>query len=216
MTLLRRYGLPPADIEALSLQRVDRAIGDLERWPVAERDIVRKLVYASGDPAIAGLVRFGHGVVDAALEALRHGCAIFVDVRMVDVAVDRPKATQLGCQIRCAVDDPAVIARAQRDGTTRAASAVHALAADLAGSVAVVGTAPTALLAILDLIDGGAPPPAAILGMPVGFVAASEAKVELMARAVPYVTIEGTRGGAGMAAATLNTLLAQAIETGRG
>ena len=206
-SLLRRYALPTAEIEALSLQRVDRAIGDAGQWTTLERAIVRKLVYASGDPAIAELVRFGRGAVEGAVAALRGHCPLVVDVRMVHVAIDRHCAEQLRCPVFCAIDEPKVLADAAATGLTRAATAIQSLAEHIVGSVVVVGTAPTALLALLDMIDAGGPRPAAIVGMPVGFVAAAESKIELMARDVPYITVEGTRGGAGLAAATTNALL---------
>lgn len=211
-SLMARYSLPPSEIEPVSLRRVDLAIGDATHWPAGEREVVRKLVYACGDPAIAHLVRASPGAVAAGVGALRRGCSIVVDVRMIEVAVDRQRASSLGCHVHCAIDVPAVLADAGARGVSRAAAAMQSLAEHISGSLVVVGTAPTALLALLDMIDAGGPAPAAIVGMPVGFVAAAESKTELMAREVPYITVEGTRGGAGLAAAALNALLAMAAD----
>jgi precorrin-8X/cobalt-precorrin-8 methylmutase len=211
-SLMSRYSLPPSEIEPVSLRRVDLAIGDAAHWPAGEREVVRKLVYACGDPAIAHLVRASPGAVEAGVGALRRGCSIVVDVRMIEVAVDRRRASMLGCQVHCAIDAPAVLADAEARGLSRAAVAMQLLAGHMSGSLVIVGTAPTALLALLDMIDAGGPSPAAIVGMPVGFVAAAESKTELMAREVPYITVEGTRGGAGLAAAALNALLAMAAD----
>jgi precorrin-8X/cobalt-precorrin-8 methylmutase len=100
-----------------------------------------------------------------------------------------------------------VAARAQREGTTRSVAALRELAPHLNGAVVAIGNAPTALLALLDLVDQGLASPALIIGMPVGFVACPESKDELMRRPVPYITIPGRRGGSSAAAATVNALL---------
>lgn len=206
-TLVDRYSLPPSEMEALSLQRVDAAIGDLGRWPAGEREVVRRLVYASGDLAIAHLVRFHPDAVAQGAGALRRGAALVVDVRMVEMGLDRDLASQLGCSVYCAIDSPAVIQEARALRLSRAVVAIRSLAGYLDGGVAIVGTAPSALLALLDLVDSGRVRPTLIVGMPVGFVAAAEAKAELVARAVPYITVEGSRGGSALAASAANALL---------
>ena len=207
---MARYALPPDETEARSLQLVDRAI-DAARWPGAEREIVRRLVYAAGDAAIADLVRIHPSALSAGTAALRGGCPIIVDVRMVEVALDRVSASSLGCQVHCAIDAPAVIEEAKASGLSRAAVAIRSLATHLEEALVVVGTAPTALLALLDLLDAGGPAPSLIVGTPVGFVAAAQAKVELTARRVPYITILGTRGGAALGATAANALLQLAV-----
>jgi precorrin-8X/cobalt-precorrin-8 methylmutase len=205
--LVDRYALPPAEIEALSLSRVRAALGPDGAEAGAGRPLVERMVYAAGDPALAGAIRVHARAVAAGVAALRRGCAIVADVRMVEVALDRARAARLGCVVRCAIDDPAVAAAARVRCLPRALVAMEALAAELDGGVAVVGNAPTALLGLLDLVDGGKARPALIVGTPVGFVAAAEAKEELVARDVPFVTVVGTRGGSAVAAAATNALL---------
>jgi precorrin-8X/cobalt-precorrin-8 methylmutase len=107
----------------------------------------------------------------------------------------------------CLIDAPEVAERARREGTTRSVAAVRELAPLMDGAVLAIGNAPTALLALLDLIDEGRVSPAAVIGMPVGFVACPESKAELAARKVPHITILGRRGGSSAAAATVNALL---------
>ena len=214
-TLVERFALPPNEIEALSLHRVDAAIGDLDEWGEPERAIVRRLVYASGDPAIAERVRIHKMAVEAGVTALRGGCSVAVDVRMVDVALDRAKLRKLGCEVHCAIAIPEIVAVAKEARVPRAVIAMRALAKHLEGGIAVIGTAPTALLAVLDLVDLEVVRPALIVGTPVGFVAAAEAKAELMDRDVPFITIEGTRGGAAFAATAINALLALAMTESR-
>ena len=211
--LLRRYGLPPAETEALALERVDAAVGPLSQWPGPEREIVRRIAAATGDAGVASLLRFHPEAVRAGLSAAHSGAPIVVDVRMLAVALDRAAIERLGCTVHCAIDAPEVAALAEAKGMTRAAVAMASLADRIEGSLAVVGTAPTALLTLLDLVDAGAARPALIVGTPVGFVAAESAKAELMARSVPYITVTGTRGGVAIAAAAVNALLHLSLST---
>jgi precorrin-8X/cobalt-precorrin-8 methylmutase len=206
-SLVERYVLPPAEIEAASLGRVDEALGRLAGWSPDERQVVRRMVYAAGDLSLALLVHLHPEAVAHGVAALRRGGPLVVDVRMVDTALDRRRLAELGCSLRCAIDVPTVASAAQAQNLPRAVVAMRSLAPELDGGVVVIGTAPTALLAVLDLVDAGEVQPALIVGTPVGFTAAAEAKAELMGRSVPYVTVEGTRGGAALAAAATNALL---------
>lgn len=205
-SLLERYGLPPAAIEALSLRRVAAALPDGLGWTEEERSIAHRMVYACGDPGIAPLIRFHRGGAAAGIAALRSACRIITDVRMVATAVDRTRAAALGCTVSCALDRAAPVA-APGPASTRTAAALRACGDALTGAVVVVGNAPTALLALLDLIDAGAAAPALVIGTPVGFVAAAESKEELLARATPAIAVAGTRGGSAIGAAALNALL---------
>lgn len=214
-TLVERYVLPPQEIETLSLRRVEALVPCLGELPVAEREIVTRIVYGAGDPGLAPLVRFHRLAVEEGLSALRGGSPVVADVRMVEVALDRARLGSLGCELMCAIDAPEVVHEARELGIPRAVVAIRSLAQRLTGSVVVVGNAPTALLSLLDLVDAGVVLPSLIIGMPVGFVAASESKEELAARDVPFITIEGTRGGSAVAAAAANALLRLAT-TGQG
>lgn len=212
-SLVERYALPPDDIERLSTERARAQLAGLDGLGEAERELLLRLVYAVGDPAIAGAVRLHPGAIDAAVRALLGGRPIVTDVKMVRVGIDRRRTARLGCRVACAIDAPAVIERAQASGLPRAVEAMRHLAAELDGGVAVVGNAPTALLSLLDLVDAGRVRPALIVGMPVGFVAAEGAKAELIRRDVPFITVEGTRGGTPLAVAAMNTLLRRATAT---
>ncbi len=210
--LLARYGLPPAEIEELSQRRITELIpnGAADDAPWA---ITRRMVYAAGDPALAPLVRIHPQAVDTAVATLRAGEPVLTDVQMVDVALERRRLVQLGVQTRCAILATRTARAAPRPGMTRAAAGMIALADGLVGGIVVVGNAPTALLALLDLVDAGRARPAVIIGTPVGFVAAAEAKAELAARATPLITVEGSRGGSAIAAAAANALLRLACPT---
>ena len=210
MTLVEKYALLPEEIDRLSLVMVaDSLLGDADAagLPEAERYVLHRIVRAEGDPDIAADVRFSDGAVDAALASLRDVRRVVTDVRMVQVGISRAALGRRGVETACLIDAPEVAERARREGTTRSVAAVRELAPQMDGAVLAIGNAPTALLALLDLIDAGQVSPAAVIGMPVGFVACPESKAELAARNVPHITILGRRGGSSAAAATVNALL---------
>jgi precorrin-8X/cobalt-precorrin-8 methylmutase len=204
--LVTRYALAPAEIEARSLASVESSLS--RRFPDAdERAVATRMLYAAGDTELATALQFSPGAVRAGIEALRTGSNIVADVRMLVAAIDHGRARALGCPIHCAIDDATVAERARASGMPRAVEAMRLLAPELRSGVAVIGNAPTALLSLLDLVDSGLVQPRLIIGTPVGFVAAAESKAELAKRAVPYVTVTGTRGGSALAAAALNAML---------
>lgn len=210
MTLVEKYALLPEEIDRQSLVMVaDSLLGDAGAagLPEAERYVLHRIVRAEGDPAIAADVRFSDGAVDAALASLRDVRRVVTDVRMVQVGISRAALGRRGVETACLIDAPEVAERARREGTTRSVAAVRELAPQMDGAVLAIGNAPTALLALLDLIDEGQVSPAVVIGMPVGFVACPESKAELAARNVPHITILGRRGGSSAAAATVNALL---------
>jgi uroporphyrinogen III methyltransferase/synthase len=211
-SLVLRYALRPEEIESLSLQRVRVVLGENEPLE-PERRIVHRIVYAAGDPTLAPWVRIHPDAVAAGVTALRRGRPIVVDVRMVEAGLNRRMIAQFGCPVRCGIDLPEVAAEARRLGLPRAVVAMRQLHAEIGDGIVVIGNAPTALLSLLDLVDAGQVRPALIVGVPVGFVAAAESKAELAARAVPFMTIEGTRGGSALAAAAINALLQLAFDS---
>lgn len=204
--LLRRFGLPGPEIERRSLELSDVALTGTP-WRGRDRAVARRMVYSAGDPEIAPLIRIHPRAVEAGVAALRAGRTIFCDVKMVTDGINRSIARRCGCEIQTAIDDPAVFERSRASGYPRAAEAMLHLGAALDGCVVAIGNAPTALLALLDLADADVARPAVIVGIPVGFVAATEAKEALAAREVPYVTVAGTRGGTPLAVAAVNALL---------
>ena len=210
MTLVEKYALLPEEIDRQSLVMVADSLRDdtgVARLSDAERYVLHRVVRAEGDPAIAADVRFSDGAVEAALESLRNTRRVVTDVRMVQVGISRAALGRRGVETACLIDAPEVDERARRESTTRSVAAVRELAPQMDGAVLAIGNAPTALLALLDLIDAGQVAPAAVIGMPVGFVACPESKAELAARDVPHITIMGRRGGSSAAAATVNALL---------
>ena len=126
---------------------------------------------------------------------------------MVEVGVSKALLSSRGISTDCRIDTAQVAERAKREQTTRSVAAIRELAPLLEDAVVAIGNAPTALLALLDLVAQGVPPPSLIIGMPVGFVACAESKEELERSQLPFITVRGRRGGSSAAAATVNALL---------
>jgi precorrin-8X/cobalt-precorrin-8 methylmutase len=211
-TLLARYGLPPAEIERRSLAYVREQVGDRLSADPAARAVATRIIYAAGDLSLADEIHVHPLLPSRTIAALRARRPIVVDVRMVAVAIENGPISRLGCPLHVAVNVPGAAEQARSRGWTRTAVGLAMLAPYWADGIVVVGTAPTALLALLDLVAAGASPPAAVIATPVGFVAAAESKEALVASALPHVTVTGTRGGAAMAAAALNALGQLALE----
>lgn len=209
-TLLQRYGLPPEEIERLSLARLARRLGDRLQVPPVAREVALRMLYAAGDVDLAEMLYISDDAVAAGLRALANGTPLVADVKMVAVALDRRRAQQLSVPLLCAIDDPRVQREAAATGLPRAAVAIRRLVRRAPAGIYVIGNAPTALLQLLGLVDLGVARPALVIAAPLGFVAATEAKDELIARALPCITVRGTRGGSAVAAAAANALLRMA------
>jgi len=184
-----------------------RAEADLARFSREEADVAVRMIHACGQVEAAQHIVFGPGFVAAARTALAAGAPIFCDAEMVAHGVTRARLPASN-EVICTLRDPRVPALAQSLGTTRSAAALDLWTDKLAGGVVAIGNAPTALFRLLELIAAGAPKPAAILGIPVGFVGAAESKEALAAdpHGVPWLIVRGRIGGSAMAAAAVNAL----------
>ena len=184
-----------------------RAEADLSRFSDAEADVAVRMLHACGVVEIAKNIVFADGAVTAAREALHAGAAILCDSEMVSHGVTRARLPADNAVI-CTLRDPAVPALAEKRGTTRSAAAMELWLDRLEGAVVAIGNAPTSLFRLLEMLDEGAPRPAAILGIPVGFVGAVESKEALIAnpRGVPFIAVRGRVGGSAITAAAVNGL----------
>ncbi|HWM70021.1 MAG TPA: precorrin-8X methylmutase [Steroidobacteraceae bacterium] len=184
-----------------------RAETDLSRFSAAEADVIVRMIHACGLVEASQQIVFGAGLVAAARGALQAGAVILCDAEMVAHGVTRARLPNRN-EVICTLRDPAVPGLAEKLGTTRSAAALELWMEKLEGAVVAIGNAPTALFRLLELIDAGAPKPAAIVGAPVGFVGAAESKDELMthSRGIPYLVVRGRLGGSAMAAAAINAL----------
>jgi precorrin-8X/cobalt-precorrin-8 methylmutase len=187
-----------------------RAEADLAGLPAAESRIAVRIIHACGMVEIARDLRFSPGFADAARAALRAGAPILCDSKMVASGITRARLPARN-EVICTLDDPDTPALARRMGNTRSAAALALWGDRLAGALVAIGNAPTALFHLLELLDAGAAPPAAIIGLPVGFVGAAESKAALMAEAhLPSLVLPGRRGGSAMAVAAVNAIASDA------
>ena len=184
-----------------------RAEADLSRFSEAEADVAIRMIHACGQVEAAEHFLFSPGFVMAARAALQAGAPIFCDAEMVAHGVTRARLPA-GNDVICTLRDPRTPERAHELGNTRSAAALEFWRDRLSGSVVAIGNAPTALFRLLEMLDEGAPKPAAILGMPVGFVGAAESKEALAEnpRGIPFAIVRGRMGGSAMTAAALNSL----------
>ena len=184
-----------------------RAEADLARFSVGEAELAIRMIHAAGSVETAEHFVFGPGFVPSARAALASGAPIFCDAEMVARGVTTARLPANN-EVICTLRDPRTSAIAAEIGNTRSAAALRLWLPRLAGSVVAIGNAPTALFFLLELLRDGAPKPAAILGMPVGFVGAAESKAALAEHSygVPHAIVEGRMGGSAMTAAALNAL----------
>ncbi len=184
-----------------------RAEADLSRFSAEEAEVAVRMIHACGVVEAAENIVFGPNLVAAARRALAAGAPILCDAEMVAHGITRARLPA-GNEVICTLRDPRVAALAEKLGNTRSAAALDLWTDRLAGAIIAIGNAPTALFRLLDLIDAGAPKPAAILGIPVGFVGAAESKEALAAdpRGVPFLIVRGRMGGSAMTAAAVNAL----------
>ncbi len=187
-----------------------REEADLTGLPSDLHGAAVRIIHAAGDVAITREIAAHPDVASAAHAALGAGAPILTDSHMLASGVTR-RRLPADNEVLCTLRDERVPDLAAAWGTTRAAAAVSLWEERLAGSVVAIGNAPTALFHLLEMLHAGSPRPAAIVGMPVGFVGSAESKAalaghELPGGPVPWVVVHGRRGGSAMAAATLNAL----------
>jgi precorrin-8X/cobalt-precorrin-8 methylmutase len=186
-----------------------RAEADLSGLPEDVSRVVVRMIHACGMVDLVEDVRFSPGVVTAGRKALLDGAPILCDAEMVASGVTRarlPAANDVVCTLR----DPSVPQLAAGIGNTRSAAALDLWGDRLAGAVVAIGNAPTALFRLLEMIAAGTPRPAAVIGIPVGFIGAAESKEALAESGLEYLIVRGRRGGSAITAAAVNALASEA------
>jgi precorrin-8X/cobalt-precorrin-8 methylmutase len=186
-----------------------RAEADLARFSPQEERVAVRIIHASGMVEIVHDIVFSPEVVAVARNALHRGAPILCDSKMVANGITRARLPANN-DVICALDDPRVPDLARDIGNTRTAAAMELWRDRLAGAIVAIGNAPTALFRLLEMLHAGAPAPAAIIGMPVGFVGAAESKEALIVDSrAPFITIRGRKGGSAMAVAAVNALASE-------
>lgn len=199
------YEKDPAAIYDLSFQRVKTSLVPFDLHPSIE-PLITRLVHACGMPDIVPALTWDEAVIDTASAALQRGAPILCDCEMVAAGITR-RFLPADNQVTVTLNDACVPALAKTLSTTRSAAAVTLWEPYLDGAIIAIGNAPTALFAVLELIERTRIQPAAILGFPVGFVGAAESKDALCeAAACTFITLTGTWGGSALASAAVNAL----------
>ncbi len=200
------YLKDPAAIYAKSFAII-RAETDLGSVPKDAEAIAVRIIHACGMPEIISELVISADFVAATRNALSNKRPILVDVDMVRHGIIQRQLPS-GVEIICTLNDPRAREIGIAQSITRTAAATQLWKENLEGAIVVIGNAPTALFALLELIDAGAPKPACIAGFPVGFVGAAESKAELVSksRGIPFATIKGRKGGSAMASSVINAL----------
>jgi len=184
-----------------------REEADLSRFDAGGANVVVRMIHACGYVGLAELIAMSPDCVRSACDALSRGAPVLCDSEMVAHGISR-RTLPASNAVICTLGDARVVEQAQLLRTTRSAAAVDLWRSHLDGAVVAIGNAPTALFRLLELLDAGAARPAAILGIPVGFVGAAESKEALIAnsRGAPYLTVRGRLGGSAVVAAAVNAL----------
>ncbi|WP_033292219.1 precorrin-8X methylmutase [Amycolatopsis jejuensis] len=187
-----------------------REEADLAILPDDVAGVAVRMIHSCGMVDLVDDLRYSLDVVEAGRAALEAGAPILCDAKMIASGITRKRLPARN-DVVCTLDDPSVPGLAERMGTTRSAAALELWRDRLPGSVVAIGNAPTALFRLLELLDEGVGAPAAIIGVPVGFVGAEESKVELAKRApAPYLVVHGRRGGSAMAVGAVNAIASAA------
>ena len=204
------YVTDPAEIYRRSFAEI-RATADLSGLPEDARTVAVRMIHASGDLALPAALELHPRLVAAARGALEAGAPIFTDAFMIASGVTRRRLPADNA-VHCLLDDPRVPQRARDWETTRSAAAVSFWGPELEGAVVAIGNAPTALFHLLEQIAEGGPRPAAVVGIPVGFVGSAESKVALAQNPwdLPFLVVHGRRGGSALCASALNALAQEA------
>jgi precorrin-8X/cobalt-precorrin-8 methylmutase len=195
----------PGDILAESFRIIDAEIGT-HAFSALEWPVVRRIIHASGDVELAGLVHFSHGAVAAGVQAFKAGVPIVTDVRMVAAGIQARLRESLGVNLHCFLDAP-LTPIVEAAGQTRCARAMEHAVVTIPDAVYVIGNAPTALAVLCAAVRRGVARPRLVIAMPVGFVGVVESKEQALALPIHVMAVRGRRGGSAIAAAAVNALL---------
>lgn len=197
----------PMEIENRSMEIIAPHLDALNLDEDAKK-VYSRIIHAAGDTDYAPIIRVHKDAIAAAKNAIKNGANIFTDVEMVRTGINKKKLATFGGEVKCLIADERIAKAAKAEGITRAMAAMRSFGDALDGAIVAVGNAPTALFEVLRLIDEEKILPAAIVGIPVGFVGAADSKQALFEnKKVPYITVLGTKGGSSIAAAAVNAIL---------
>jgi precorrin-8X/cobalt-precorrin-8 methylmutase len=200
-------------IEDQSFAVIDREAG-AHAFPPAEWTVVRRVIHATADFELKSLMRFQNDAIRAGVAALRGGCPIVVDVKMIAAGLNEDRLAAYGCKLWSFISDDDVIATARANNSTRAIEAMRKAHQRglIDGAIIAVGNAPTALIEVARLVREASARPALVIGVPVGFVSAAESKDIVLALPTPVIAVHGRKGGSPIAVAIIHALLMLSAE----
>jgi precorrin-8X/cobalt-precorrin-8 methylmutase len=205
------WNMKPDDIETRSLAIIDAEAGD-HGWPPQDWAVIRRMIHTTADFDWPEITLIHEKALASGMRALSEGCTIFTDTQMAKMGISSWRIDSFEVDVRCLIADQKVGALASREGSTRAVASMD-LAVDLdPAAVFVIGNAPTALLRLLEHCRSGKARPQLVVGLPVGFVNAAEAKHALAQTDLPFITAKGRKGGSAVAASVINSLAIMALE----
>lgn len=197
----------PMEIESRSFEIIAPYLEKLNLRD-AEKKIYSRIIHAAGDVEYAPIIKISETAIESAKAAILRGSNIFTDVEMVRTGINKRALKKFGGEVFCKVADDEIKEIALREKITRSMAAMRNFGENLNGAVVAIGNAPTALFEVLRLVKEKNILPAVIIGLPVGFVGAADSKAELAAqKKVPFITVEGTKGGSPIAVAAVNAIL---------
>jgi precorrin-8X/cobalt-precorrin-8 methylmutase len=195
-------------IEDASMQMIEDEIGS-HQYNEKEWSIVRRVIHSTADFDFAGKnkIIFHKDAIESAMNALRNGCSIIVDVNGVIGGLNKQNPKDFGNNIVCNISNPEIMELAKKEGKTRSQVCMRAAISDIDGGVVAIGNAPTALMEVIQMVKEGIVKPALIIGVPVGFICAAESKEELSKlEGAPFITNIGRKGGSSSASAIINAI----------
>lgn len=201
----------PRDIEAKSFQIVDKHLTNV-KMPRLQKEVVKRVLHATSDLNYVKDLLFSKGAIPVGLEAIRQGKDIIVDAEMVKAGINKKILKCLGGRVVCLINNKDVIRKSSELKITRAILAMKKSAKLIDKAIVGIGNAPTALFEVCNLVENGKTKPALIVGVPIGFVGAKDAKRKLIALKIPYITNRTRKGGSSVACAIINSLLILAKE----
>jgi precorrin-8X/cobalt-precorrin-8 methylmutase len=196
----------PVEIERQSFEIIDSELGSRIYPPLAE-SIVKRVIHTTADFEYADILHFGHNPVASFMKAVSEGHSIVSDTNMIKAGINKTALGRHGSTIACYMADKEVADIASESGRTRASVSMEKASRYPENSIFVIGNAPTALHALLDLYSNGIAHPSVIIGVPVGFVGAAESKELLSQHEIPYIITQGRKGGSTVAVAIVNAIL---------
>ena len=197
----------PMEIEHRSMEIIAPHLVGLN-LSEAETKVYSRLIHAAGDVDYAPLIHIHPEAISKAQEALQAGCDIYTDVEMVRTGINKRKLAAFGGRVHCLIADEDITELAKKEGIPRSMAAMRHFGKALDKNIVAIGNAPTALFEVLRLMEEEGVRPACIVGIPVGFVGAADSKEALRQQEmVPYITVEGTKGGSPIAAAAINAMM---------